>query len=117
VAKSLVNIGLSVSSQWQRQIDRVQAACGVHIGMAVGDLQVVSLRPASRTHIGLIGDPINVAARLMAAAGPSEIVISNALYNELDEESQAAFLDWETLEAHNVGRIKAWKLNLQRAGA
>jgi class 3 adenylate cyclase len=112
-ARGLVDIGNAISNHWQRHIDRVQASGGIHCGMALGDLQIVSLRPFSRTHMGAIGDTINVAARLTASAGPSEIVVSNSFYYELDEEGQAGFQETEPLEARNVGRIKAWKLNLR----
>jgi adenylate cyclase len=108
-AKSLLNIGRSISNSWQRHIDRVQTARGAHVGMAIGDLQIVSMRPFSRTRMGGIGDAINVAARLMSVAGPNEIVVSNSFYNELDEEAQGAFLETEPVEARNVGRIKAWR--------
>lgn len=111
-ARALTSIGLSVSSHWQRRIDRVQSAGGLHVGMAIGDLQIVSLRPYSRTHMGAIGDCINVAARLMAAAGPGEIVMTNSLYREVDEETQGEFEELEPLEARNTGRIKAWKLTV-----
>ena len=83
-ATSLSEIGDSVSNEWQRQIDRVQTASGVHIGMAIGDLQVMSLRPFSRAHMGCIGDSINMAARLMNVAGADDIVVSNMLYQRLD---------------------------------
>ncbi len=109
-AKSLVSIGESVSQQWQRRIDRLQPSGGLHVGLAIGDLEVVSLRPFSRTHVGAIGDCINMAARLMAVAGPSEVVVSNSFYQGLDEDSQADFETVEPVEAKNVGRIKAWKL-------
>lgn len=111
-ARSLVSIGASVSNHWQRQIDRVQNSGGVHVGLAIGDLQIVSLRPFSRTHVGAVGDCINLAARLMASAGPSEIMASNTFIRSLDESSRAAFQEVEAVEAKNVGRIKAWKLSL-----
>jgi class 3 adenylate cyclase len=63
-ALALCRIGDSVSQHWQRRIDRVQSASGLHVGIAIGDLQIVSLRPFSRLHVGAIGDCINVAARL-----------------------------------------------------
>ena len=63
-ARGLVDIGASVATEWQRQIDQVQPAAGVHVSIALGDLQVLSLRPLSRTHMGVIGDSINLAARL-----------------------------------------------------
>jgi hypothetical protein len=92
-----------VSNEWQRQIDRVQTASGVHIGMAIGDLQVMSLRPFSRAYMGCIGDSINMAARLMNAAGPGEVVVSNMLYQRLDGERQAPFTPMDAIDAKNVG--------------
>jgi class 3 adenylate cyclase len=109
-ARALVSIGNSVSHHWQRQIDRVQASGGVHIGLALGDLQIVSLRPFGRTHVGAVGDCINVAARLMAAAGPGEVVVSNSFLQALGEGTGFAFHEVDPVEARNVGRIKAWKL-------
>jgi class 3 adenylate cyclase len=111
-AKGLSEVGDSVSNEWQRQIDRVQTAGGVHIGMAIGDLQVVGLRPFSRSYLGCIGDSINMAARLMTAAGSNDIIASNALYQRLDADTQAAFVALEPVEAKNVGRIKAWQMQL-----
>src|SRR5262249_18725029 len=72
----------------------------------------LALRPFSRTQVGVIGDAINVAARLMAVAGPSEIVLSNCLFHQLPEAQQGGFTEIEALDCHNVGRINAW-----RAGA
>jgi class 3 adenylate cyclase len=112
-ATGLLDIGNSVSNHWQRHIDRVQQSSGLHIGMAVGDLQIVALRPFSRTHVGAIGDALNVAARLTVVAGPSEIVISNSLYNEFDEATQGRFSETDPVEAHNIGRIKAWRFGLR----
>jgi len=109
-ACALVEIGQAVSSEWQRQIARVQASGGVHIGMAIGDLQIMSLRPFSRVHMGAIGDYINMTARLDAAAGSGEIVVSNTFFQQLRLAQQAGFHELEPLEARNVGRIRAWKL-------
>jgi class 3 adenylate cyclase len=77
--------------------------------MAVGDVQIVSLRPYSRTHVGALGDCINVAARLMGQAGPGEIVATNSLVQRHSEGARARFTEAEPMEAKNVGRINAWK--------
>src|SRR5262249_29389763 len=79
-AKALVDIGNSTSIEWQRHIDHVQVAAGAHVGMALGELQIVSLRPFAPAPVGAIADSINMAARLTATAGPSEIVVSNAFF-------------------------------------
>jgi class 3 adenylate cyclase len=109
-ARSLLQIGSSVSNRWQREIDRVQPSGGVHIGMAIGDIQSVLYRPFCRSHVGILGDAVNLAARLLAQASTNEIVVSNAYFQTLSDRDQIGFQEMEPLEAKNVGLIKAWKL-------
>ncbi len=114
-ARGLVDIGASVATEWQRQIDQIQPAAGVHVSMTLGDLQVLSLRPLSRTHMGVIGDSINLAARLNTVAGCDEIVVSNTLYQRLPDTLRTEFQELPPVEAKNIGRIRAWKLGPRRA--
>ena len=65
-ARALLMVGESVSNEWQRQLDRIQPVRGSHIGIALWDLELLSLRPFSRTFMGAVGDAINMAARLSA---------------------------------------------------
>jgi adenylate cyclase len=111
-ARALCSIGRSVAHEWQRQIDREQSAVGLHAGVALGDLHLLSLRPFSRTHLGFIGDCINVAARLMSHATVDEIIVSNSFYQRLPESARRDFCQNEPVEAKNVGRIKAWKATM-----
>jgi adenylate cyclase len=113
-AQVLFGIGHAVSDAWQRALDRVQPSRGVHIGMAVGDLNLLPLRPFSRTHIGFIGDAINLAARLMVEAKADEAVLSNGFYRLLGDDRHADLVELEPVEAKNVGQIGAWKMS--RAG-
>ncbi len=115
-AKALLDIGSSISSEWQRRIDRVQASQGVHIGMALGSIQIVSLRPFGRAHLTAVSDAMNMAARLSDQAGPSEILASNTYYQALGEGEKAAFSEVDPLEAHNMGKIKVWKWSSTGAG-
>jgi class 3 adenylate cyclase len=108
-ARRLIDIGESVSDHWQRRIDRVQDAKGVHIGIAMGDLNLMRLRAFSSRHYGFIGDAVNMAARLMATAGPSEIVVSNRFYQTLGDAAAAQFAETPPNDAKNVGRINVWK--------
>ena len=110
-AQAFIDIGNSTANEWQRQIDHVQSAAGTHIGLAVGDLQIVPLRPFAHAPIGALADSINMAARLTAAAGPNEIVVSNAFFQRLPEASQNDFQEMEPMEARNIGRVKAWRLS------
>ena len=113
-ARGLIDVGASVAEQWQRQIDRVQPAAGVHVAMALGDVQMLSLRPFSRAHIGAVAEAMNLAARLVDISAPGEIVISNTLYHALPGAEQAAFADLDPIEAKNMGRVRAWKLGSPR---
>ena len=109
-ARSLLQIGSSVSNRWQREIDRVQPSGGVHIGMAIGDIQSVLYRPFCRSHVGILGDAVNLSARLLAQASTNEIVVSNTYFQTLPDRDQVGFQEMEPLEAKNVGLIKAWRL-------
>jgi class 3 adenylate cyclase len=109
-AQVLFGIGHAVTDAWQRALDRVQPSRGVHIGMAVGDLNLLPLRPFSRTHIGFIGDAINMASRLTAEAKADEAVLSNGFYRLLGDDRHADLVELVPVEAKNVGRIGAWKM-------
>ena len=111
VAKSLVNIGDSVSNHWQRRIDRVQPTRGLHVGLTVGDVEILSLRPFSRTRIGTVSDSINMAARLVASSTAGEITVSNSFFRRLSTKNQEDFVELEPVDARNLGRINAWKLH------
>ena len=108
-ARAMIDIGVSVSNEWQRRIDRIQPHGGVHIGMAMGNVDTLSQRAFSQSHIGAVGDVINLAARLTGVAGPSETVISNSVRQVLPENLRSRLQVMETLEAENVGRVKAWR--------
>jgi adenylate cyclase len=89
-------------------LDRIQAVRGSHIGIALGDVQLLSLRPFSRTYMGAIGDAINMAARLSASAEPGQIVVSNLVHRDLCGDMQKMLREARPVEAKNVGKIKAW---------
>jgi len=114
-AQRLVEVGESVSHQWQRRIDRLQARQGVHIGMAMGDVRLVAQRPFSQAHVGAIGDAINMAARLTGEAGPREILVSNTVHWKLGAARPAGFAKSEPVEAKNLGRIQAWRFRHEEA--
>ncbi len=109
-ARALIDIGNSVSNHWQRELDRVQKSGGVHIGLGIGDLNLVRLRPFFGGQVGFIGDALNVAARLMSEAGPSETVVSNSLYQRLDLDARQPFQELAPVEAKNIGLLQCWKL-------
>ena len=115
-AKALLDLGHSIAHDWQRHIDRAQNSGGIHIGMAMGDVNVFPQRPFSRTHMAQFGDAINMAARLMSATGPANRDEQLAL-SQAGDDMNIPFYEQEPLEAKNVGRIKAWKHRSVLAGS
>ena len=102
------------SEHWERRIDRVQDKHGLHVGIAIGSLNLLPLRPFARSHIGFIGDALNMSARLMDEAKPGEIVVSNAFYQALDEDVQAEFVENRPIVAKNVGTLRSWRRLAER---
>ncbi len=107
--KALLDIGESISLQWQRRIDHLQSAHGCHVGIGFGDLHIMPLRPFGRHHFGVIADSVNMASRLASAASAGEIVVSNIFFEGLSENEQGEFVETPPIEAHNMGLLKAWK--------
>jgi|TARA_B100000315_G_scaffold258963_1_gene312995 class 3 adenylate cyclase len=109
-AVALTDIGQSVSQQWQRHLDRVQTTSGVRVGIALGDTSMIPYRPYSSTHVGFIGDTINMAARLGSVIHPRGVLVANSFYMRLDIACKNLFEPFETVEAKNVGNIQCWRL-------
>ena len=107
--RMLCEAGNAVSTAWQRSLDRVQPSRGVHIGVGMGPLGLLSWRPFSRTHVGFIGEPLNLAARLMSEAKADQIIATNTFYSALDPDARALFEETGAIEAKNVGRIQGWR--------
>jgi class 3 adenylate cyclase len=113
-ARALIDIGNSVSEEWQRHIDRIPESGGLHIGIAIGDLQLIPERPFSRTHIAAVGDAIDVARRLTAEARANEIMVSNSFYHLLDDHEQDMFEEAEPVASRSLGKIKSWRYRPRR---
>ena len=107
--RSLFAAGTAVSQAWQRALDRVQPSKGVHIGIAMGALDLMPFRPFSPTHLGFMGEPLNLATRLMTEATSDQAVSTNTFYVGIDEAWRGVFEAIEPVEAKNVGRIQGWR--------
>jgi class 3 adenylate cyclase len=52
----------------------------VGVGTATGPIVVGRIGSADRAELGVLGDPVNVAARLVARAAPGEVLLSDTVY-------------------------------------
>ncbi len=108
-AVRLLDIGASVTHDWQRKIDLVQPHSAAHVAIAMGRVQLVTLRALDNAHLGVIGDCLNLAARLLPVAGPGEVVVSNVFRQAL-AASAFEFADCPPLDAKNLGSVRPWKM-------
>ena len=105
----LLDIGASVSNAWQRRIDHIQTGGGMHVSLAMGDVQLVSMRPMDHARLSAIGECMGIAQRLLSLAGPSEIVVSNVLRHAL-LNTKYGLAGLPPFEARNIGMLQPWRL-------
>jgi adenylate cyclase len=53
------------------------------VGITTGDVVAGNVGSERRMHYAVVGDSVNVAARLQASAGPSQILVDQATYDEV----------------------------------
>ena len=85
-----------VSERWRR---RVGVATGVGVGLHVGELALTELGPAHFRRRTLIGDTVNVAARLCQRARAGEVLLSANVAASID---RSASLDMIALPDLNL---------------
>jgi adenylate cyclase len=69
-----------LSNRWQSELD-IQA--GIGIGLHLGEVAVGNLGPPGRQTATLVGDTVNIAARLCARARAGEVLFSAAVADSL----------------------------------
>jgi class 3 adenylate cyclase len=88
----------------------VQISAGVHIGIGMGDLTLMPMRAFSGAHHGFIGDALNMTARLMTAAGSSDVLVSNGFVQALSPANRKSFKTVNPIDGRNVGLIRSWRM-------
>jgi adenylate cyclase len=73
------------SSEWGFRLD-------VGVGAAAGPIVLGRVGSAERSELGVLGDPINVAARLVARAAPGEALFAESVYEGLASTVRADML-------------------------
>jgi adenylate cyclase len=64
------------SQEWGFRLD-------VGVGAAAGPIVVGRVGSRERAELGVLGDPINIAARLVARAAPGEVLLAETVYSGL----------------------------------
>ncbi|MBM2811789.1 MAG: guanylate cyclase [Chloroflexi bacterium] len=83
----------------------------VGVGVCTGRVVVGPIGTADRYELGIIGDPVNVAARLVAQSGPAEVLLATATYRAV-ARNVAADLLGNRLVRGRMGRVGLYRLRL-----
>ncbi|HET9521718.1 MAG TPA: adenylate/guanylate cyclase domain-containing protein, partial [Candidatus Limnocylindrales bacterium] len=83
------------------------------VGVNTGTAVVGNVGVAGRRSFAVIGDTTNVAARLMAAGEPGQVVVSGTLWNALGEHRSGVALGPTRVKGKRLP-VEAWVL--ERAG-
>ena len=89
------------SSEWGFRLE-------VGVGAASGKLVVGRVGPRERWELGVLGDPINIAARLVARAAAGEVLLAESVYASLVGTVRADLL------GRSVVRGRDGELNIYR---
>jgi adenylate cyclase len=92
------------SSQWGFRLE-------VGVGLAAGPIVVGRVGAHERAELGVLGDPINGAARLVARAAPGEVLLSDSVYSGLAATVRADLL------GRSAVRGRDGELNIYRIAA
>lgn len=95
------SLNRKLAAQWGFRLD-------VAVGIATGPVVVGAVGSSDRSELGILGDAVNVAARLVNSAGPGEVLMTGAVYDAV-----AALLQSE-LTTQSAVRGRAGRLDIYR---
>jgi adenylate cyclase len=81
----------------------------VGAGLASGPVVLGVLGPRERAELGVLGDPINVAARLVARAHPGEVLMAGSVYHGLAGTVRADLLGRRAVRGRR-GKIDLYRV-------
>ena len=83
----------------------------VGVGIASGPIVIGAVGSAERSELGVLGDSVNVAARLVGHAGPGEILMSGSAYHAVAAMLQSELTDQSAVRGR-VGTLEIYRMSL-----
>jgi len=113
----LLEIADEISTNWQSKIDEVISPRGARAGLSYGEVTFMTMASAY-PGFSLLGDVVNLAARLQSTADPGSFLISNRFRNMIEgpESQNLAVMpfddgdDKEGIIVKNMGSIHAFSV-------
>ena len=83
----------------------------VGVGIASGDVVVGAVGSADRSELGVLGDAVNVAARLVTQAGPGEVLMTGTVYRAMEAMLQSELTSQSAVRGRS-GRLEIYRMSL-----
>jgi adenylate cyclase len=83
----------------------------VGVGIASGPVVVGAVGSADRSELGVLGDAVNVAARLVTHAGPGEVLMTGTVYNEVAAMLQSELTNQSAVRGRS-GVLEIYRMSL-----
>ena len=92
------------AAEWGFRLD-------VGVGIASGPVVVGAVGSADRSELGVLGDAVNVAARLVTQAGPGEVLMTGTVYRAMAGMLQSELTSQSAVRGRS-GRLEIYRMSL-----
>jgi adenylate cyclase len=83
----------------------------VGVGIASGPVVIGAVGSADRSELGVLGDAVNVAARLVTQAGPGEVLMTGTVYRAMETMLQSELTTQSAVRGRS-GRLEIYRMSL-----
>ena len=83
----------------------------VGVGIASGPVVVGAVGSVDRSELGVLGDAVNVAARLVTQAGPGEVLMTGTVYRAMEKMLQSELTSQSAVRGRS-GRLEIYRMSL-----
>ena len=83
----------------------------VGVGVASGPVVIGAVGSADRSELGVLGDAVNVAARLVMHAGPGEVLMTGTVYREVAKMLQSELTTQSSVRGR-AGSLEIYRMSL-----
>lgn len=83
----------------------------VGVGMAAGKVVVGPIGPAERSELGVLGDAVNVASRLVERAKPGEVLLTAGVYAAIADHVRAELVGLSAVRGR-TGELEIYRISL-----
>lgn len=83
----------------------------VGVGIATGPVVIGAVGSPERSELGVLGDAVNVAARLVTHAGPGEVLMSGSAYRAVAAMLQSELTNQSAVRGR-VGTLEIYRMSL-----